>query len=408
MDDEVRHQLVQLIRTYGTALCDDPSRCKSLLRDYCPQQKREVNVLLRALEERIPQDILKHSHAIGLEIRLRQLARRLCEHHGLNETPAQWAVNSWALALGSITADKIQALETSQPHASSAPAATAETIVIPQPKLRPGQRPAWQPEMIEIPAGPFLMGSSDQDKMAFSYEKPQHRLQLPTYFISQTPITNAQFRPFVEGDGYTNSTYWTTKGWQWRQHEKRVQPYNWEDANWNGADYPVVGVSWFEAVAYCRWLSAQTGREYRLPSEPEWEKAARGAAGRIWPWGNQWQANRCNSIEAGNDRTTPVGSYPHGASPYGVLDMAGNAWEWCATHWRKDYPYQICDEWSIEYLEQRGPDDWTVLRGGAYWRSKEGVRGDYRYYDYARYNGHFHLVGIRLAGAIDVFACRCA
>ncbi|NJP05389.1 MAG: formylglycine-generating enzyme family protein [Chloroflexaceae bacterium] len=282
-----------------------------------------------------------------------------------------------------------------------------------QPALYPGQRPAWLPEMIEIPAGPFLMGSSD---MAGNNEKPQHQLELPTYSISKTPITNAQFRPFVEGDGYTNRDYWTEHGWQWRQQEERVQPHHWKHGKWNGADYPVVGVSWFEAVAYCRWLSAQTGREYRLPTEAEWEKAARGSNGYIWPWGNEWgnntygiiariwfkrsrQPERCNSEEDGQGRTTPVGSYPNGASPYGLLDMAGNVNEWCATHWRKDYPYQISDEWSTEYLEQRGLKDKTVVRGGCYWQELEYVRGASRNFFSASYDSWNDSIGVRVASS---------
>lgn len=231
------------------------------------------------------------------------------------------------------------------------------------------------PDMIEIPAGPFLMGSRDDDKLADDDEKPQHRLELPTYWIGKTPVTNAQFRPFVEGDGYTNRNYWTDAGWQWREEEGITQPRFWEDADWNGDDYPVVGVSWFEAVAYCRWLSAQTGQEFRLPSEAEWEKAARGSDGRIWPWGNTWEQGRCNSKETGIGKTTPVGQYSSGASSYGVLDMAGNVWEWCATIWKKDYPYQIEDEWSAGYLEQ---DKARARRGGAYWLGKKAARGAYR------------------------------
>jgi formylglycine-generating enzyme required for sulfatase activity len=185
------------------------------------------------------------------------------------------------------------------------------------------------------------MGSSDADTMAHNDEKPQHRLELPTYWMGKTPVTNAQFRPFVAGDGYRNRDYWTEAGWEWREESKIMTPRYWDDMKWNGDDYPVVGVSWFEAVAYCRWLTAQTGIPFRLPTEAEWEKAARGPDGRIWPWGNIWEDGRCNSKEAGKERTTPVGSFPDGASPYGVLDMAGNVWEWCATKWQKSTPTRL-------------------------------------------------------------------
>ena len=256
-----------------------------------------------------------------------------------------------------------------------------------------GVRASWIPELIPIPAGPFLMGSSDTDALAVANEKPQHTLTLPDFWIAKTPVTNAQFRPFVEGDGYRNQHYWTKVGWQWCQQEKTIKPRYWDDKQWNGADYPLVGVSWFEAVAYCRWLMAQTGHEFRLPSEVEWEKAARGSDGRIWPWGNTWEPGRCNSEEAGIGKTTPVSQYPNGASPYGVLDMAGNVWELVVTKWRKTYPYQIEDEWQDAYLEDG--DNARVARGGSHYNEQKYVRGAYRTILNAHYR--FYTQGLRVA-----------
>ncbi|PDW00241.1 SUMF1/EgtB/PvdO family nonheme iron enzyme [Candidatus Chloroploca asiatica] len=261
--------------------------------------------------------------------------------------------------------------------------------------------PPWVPALVKVPAGPFLMGSSDADTMATANEKPQHTLTLPDYWIGKTPVTNAQFRPFVEGDGYRNRAYWTEVGWAWREKESIVKPGYWDDAKRNGNDYPVVGVSWFEAVAYCRWLSAQTGHPFRLPSEAEWEKAARGTDGRIWPWGNTWEAGRCNSAKdffssvgrAFTGRTTPINQYPSGASPYGAFDMAGNVWEWCATQDGKNYPYQQEDEWAEAYVER---DFFRRLRGGSYGGVQKFVRASYRYYDvYPR--SRYDYVGLRVA-----------
>ncbi|MEI6179815.1 MAG: bifunctional serine/threonine-protein kinase/formylglycine-generating enzyme family protein [Chloroflexales bacterium] len=262
------------------------------------------------------------------------------------------------------------------------------TVRVPQvPKL-----PAWVPELVKVPAGSFLMGSSDADRQAQGDEKPQHSLNLPDYWIGKTPITNAQFRPFVDSDGYKNQAYWTAAGWAWRQAEKITQPSYWNDTKWNGPDYPVVGVSWFEAVAYCRWLSKQTGIAFRLPSEAEWEKAARGPKGLIYPWGDTWDAKRTNSGESGLKQTTPVGQYPTGASPYGTLDMAGNAWEWCATQSDEPYPYQLEDEWQAVYLEA---DANRVLRGGSSWNDSTYVRGAYRLIIVPRVR--YFDVGLRVA-----------
>ncbi|MEI6776739.1 MAG: bifunctional serine/threonine-protein kinase/formylglycine-generating enzyme family protein, partial [Chloroflexales bacterium] len=272
----------------------------------------------------------------------------------------------------------------------------------PAPPARAPRRrlPTWVPKMVKVSAGPFLMGSTDQQITTavsqgadedwgvsedfMTNEKPQHSLNLPDFWIAKTPVTNAQFRPFVKGDGYRNPRYWTQAGWQWREQEKIVRPKYWYNEGLNRADYPVVGINWFEAVAYCRWLTAQTGHEFRLPSEAEWEKAARGTDGRIYPWGNTWEKGRCNSEEAGIKHITPVVQYPSGASPYGALDMAGNVHEWCATQWwpaqcatqwwqvSYRYPYQLEDEWQTVYLE--ADVQYRVMRGGAYYCSSTSVR----------------------------------
>jgi formylglycine-generating enzyme required for sulfatase activity len=248
-----------------------------------------------------------------------------------------------------------------------------------QPPARMGSVPAWVPKLVKVPAGPFLMGSSDADTLAYGNEKPQHTLTLPTYWIGKTPVTNAQFRPFVEGDGYTNIEYWTQAGWAWRIEQKISQPAYWEDAQWNGANQPVVGLSWYEAVAYLRWLSTQTGHPFRLPSEAEWEKAARGPDGRIYPWGDTWDAKRLNSGQKSSDKgkTTPVGQYPLGANPYRALDMAGNVYEWCATKHGKAYPYKLEDEWAQGYL---AGEALHMLRGGSYCSDRSDVRGAFRYH----------------------------
>jgi len=186
----------------------------------------------------------------------------------------------------------------------------------------------FEPEMILIPAGEFLMGSDPQkDKDAFPYEQPQHRLYLPDYYLAKTPITNAQYTAFVRATNYQLPG---------ERMDGKPPP--------GKEDHPVVEVSWYDALAYCRWLSKVTAKEYCLPSEAEWEKAARGTDGRIYPWGNQWEASRCN-FEDGQDETTPVGAYPEGVSLYSVLDMLGNVSEWTRSLWGEGlepefrYPY---------------------------------------------------------------------
>jgi len=225
------------------------------------------------------------------------------------------------------------------------------------------RRPAWEPEMVLIPAGEFLMGSDPgTDRDADEEEQPQHTIYLPDYYLAKTPVTNAQYAAFVQATGHRQPKHW--KG--------RKPPEGKED-------HPVVYVSWHSAVAYCNWLSQVTGKTHRLPSEAEWEKAARGTDGRLWPWGNRWDPHKCNSHEAGPREPTPVGQYsPDGDSPYGCADMAGNVWEWTRSLWgwnfaKPDfgYPYDPGD--GREDLKT-GDHIARVLRGGAFFNEVGSVR----------------------------------
>jgi len=227
-----------------------------------------------------------------------------------------------------------------------------------------------EPEMVLIPAGEFLMGSDAQkDRYARDEEQPQHTLYLPDYYMAKTPVTNAEYAAFVQATGHAPPRHW----------EGRKPPRGKED-------HAVVNIYWYDAVAYCRWLAEVSGKPYRLPSEAEWEKGARGSDGRIYPWGNEWDAERCNSEESGKRDTTPVAAYPQGASPYGLLDMAGNVWEWTCSLWGGDwkrlsfkYPYDPAD--GREELD--APDSiYRVLRGGAFPVDHRSVRCAYRSWTY--------------------------
>jgi formylglycine-generating enzyme required for sulfatase activity len=220
----------------------------------------------------------------------------------------------------------------------------------------------FEPELILIPAGEFLMGSDpQQDEYADDEEQAQHRLYLPDYYLAKTPVASAQYRAFVAATGHEAPAGWTNNA-----------PARGEE------DHPVVNVTWYDARDYCYWLSEVTGRGYALPSEAEWEKGARGIDGRIYPWGDQWDAMRCNSDESGLGKTTSVHGYPQGASPYGALDMAGNVWEWTRSLWGKSwarpahrYPYRPTD--GRENLDAER-EVVRVLRGGAFHNSRRRVR----------------------------------
>ena len=135
-------------------------------------------------------------------------------------------------------------------------------------------------------------------------------------------------------------------------------------------DHPVVAVFWHDALAYCKWLTEVTGMPYRLPSEFEWEKGARGPKGNIYPWGNRWDSRWCNSKQSGRDGTSPVNAYPEGAGPYGLLDMVGNVMEWTRSPYKRysNDPSKLWEEQDIS------SNIWPVIRGGAYNQGASDLR----------------------------------
>jgi formylglycine-generating enzyme required for sulfatase activity len=176
--------------------------------------------------------------------------------------------------------------------------------------------------MVLVPAGPFLMGLPENDLLAENHEKPLRRVFLPDFWIDVYPITNAKFARFLADDGYQKREFWTDEGWRWLQRAGVESPAQWGLAGWDGPDQPAAGVSWYEADAYARWA----GR--RLPTDAEWEKAARGDDGRRYPWGDEWPGAKHANFDMLVGRTTPVGLFPLGVSAHGCHDMAGNVNNW--------------------------------------------------------------------------------
>ncbi len=233
------------------------------------------------------------------------------------------------------------------------------------------------PPVYEVPAGPFLMGSDrQQDADTEDDELPQQAVTLGTFEIGAYPLTVAEYDRFR-----AQATHRTFK-----DHRDLQQP----------PDHPVVDVYWYDANDYARWLAQVTGEDWRLPTEAQWEKAARGTDGRIYPWGNRWDHTRANTRDGGPGRTTPVGSYPGGTSPYGAQDMAGNVWEWTSTHYQL-YPYQENDG-----REDRDNLANMVLRGGSWDNYPLDARAAYRFHtvpsDASDYNIGVRLVRVGVAG----------
>ncbi len=289
-------------------------------------------------------------------------------------------------------------------------------------------RPLWeQPReevlgnkgyFVAIPAGIFQMGTSEDDERrlkeqgveAYDDEKPQHPVGVSDFALGKYPVTNAEYRRFVDDPDYPNPDYWPGEAGLWlsgqldlekhvamypkdiqesyrnwlkgRPPERRRQPFYWNNPQWNADNLPVVGVTWYEGEAYCRWLTAKLRaaklisekQEVHLPTEVEWERAAKAQRpesakdSRLWAWGDTWDASKCNSNASGFNGTTPVGMYPDGASDNGVMDLIGNVWEWTRTVWGTkfespdfDYPYRADDG-------RENPDAVAlrVLRGGSW------------------------------------------
>jgi len=193
------------------------------------------------------------------------------------------------------------------------------------------------------------------------------------YSIAKYPITNAQFAKFIEAGGYSQAKWWTYEGWTECALKQWTEPRFWRDSRWNHPEQPVVGVSWYEALAFCLWLRAVSGENIALPTEEQWQYAAQGDTGRYYPWGSRWDVTCCNNDVDGKGigRTTPVRQYENkGASIFGVVDMCGNVWEWCLT----DFQNKTND--------MNNPDARRSLRGGSWtYNNQDYFRCDMRYGD---------------------------
>ncbi len=261
----------------------------------------------------------------------------------------------------------------------------------------------------EIPAGRFWMGSNKKDdKDAFDDEEPQFEYDIKhDYYLSRYPVTNAQFDLFLNDPaGYANDHWFTDAGKKWRKDAKQAEPPK-QGGAFDLPNHPVVNVTWYEAAAFARWLTNKlrdeqeamkvwradrveevpvdfTKWEVRLPTEAQWEKAARGENGLLYPWGNDFNQDKVNNnMIIGS--TSAVGCFPAGQSNYGLLDMSGNVWEWCATEWTEGYKSYGKNE--NNHLEG---DVRRVLRGGAFLDNVRHARCAFRNWNYP-YNWNFSL-----------------
>jgi formylglycine-generating enzyme required for sulfatase activity len=300
------------------------------------------------------------------------------------------------------------------------------------------------PPLVAIPGGTYPIGSNEG---RYANEAPVHPVELQAFAMAQFPVTNAEWALFMQAGGYEEERWWETEAARaWRRGEgtaegakqqrrddrKRLQsnfdsirqwlregritsqqadgmeaiarmsddafetllaewyppgrqtrPAYWHDNAFNNPAQPVVGVCWFEARAYCAWMSAQTGQTFRLPTEAEWEAAARGGQRRrytLWgmrrrryAFGNNFDAARCNTFETHIRRTTPIGVFPGGKTPTGLVDMTGNTWDWTSSLYTP-YPYDAADGREAP----SPPGARRVVRGGSWGYDQGGARASFR------------------------------
>ncbi len=245
-------------------------------------------------------------------------------------------------------------------------------------------------DFILIPGGAFKMGDNFGDGLP--RERPVHTVDVDAFYIAKFETTNAEWKKFRDDAGYDDPKFWPGG----RAVPKDQIPY-WTQANNHGGGtpdsdaYPVLGVNWDSAVAYCNWLSAKTGKKYRLPTEAEWEKAARGTDQRRYPWGNEINHTFANYVGSAKfDTGMKVGSFPTGASPYGVMDMAGNVAEWCSDWYGRDY-YA-----SSPKKNPKGPATgaYRVVRGGSFFLEAFDMRTYARSAAWPSFQSH-RMIGFR-------------
>jgi hypothetical protein len=240
------------------------------------------------------------------------------------------------------------------------------------PRLGNPRDPQWREQgLVEVPPGRYVFQDGHQ-----KIDRP--------FLIGRYPVTHSQFAPFIEDGGYQDRQWWSDVGWGWREKEGVTEPSYWRDSRFNAPNQPVVGVSFWEAEAFCRWAGG------RLPTEREWEAAARGPQGHAYPWGGPWVDEICNTREAGLGRTSPVGLFPRARQKeLGIEDLAGNAWEWCLDKYDSPGDAAIDDSGGSR-----------VLRGGSWGNLQGRARAVFRHYShpYARYGSY----GFRVVGASPI------
>ena len=375
MSAALRESLVQLLADHGDDLVDTPKRLEGLLRDVCPEYGREIRLLLLALEMGTADALSRGELVRDLEGVLRRQSQRLYRDHFIDQDFARWAVESWALVLGHAVPAQTAATPRAGSDFSSSRSDDPLSLLEVE-ELFPERWSLPEHTWIPIPAGTFIMGSP-KNEAGHSSDERRHWVHVDAFALLRTPVTFAMY------DAYCTAT-------------GRKRP---SDKGWGRGRRPVINVSYWDAVDYAAWLSAQTGWRCRLPTEAEWEYACR--AGTTTPFSTGVtittdQANYDGNFSHENwlsgvyrKQTTPVDQFPR--NPWGLHDMHGNVLEWCASVYDKDYGGLEQEDASGD----RDDDRDRVLRGGSWWLPAQILRSAQRVWRLPSLGSDFR--GFRLA-----------
>ncbi|MCP4367459.1 MAG: formylglycine-generating enzyme family protein, partial [Deltaproteobacteria bacterium] len=256
--------------------------------------------------------------------------------------------------------------------------------VVPETRVRSGEILGWLGDTRNLKEFVKILGGKHELEIGPIDIKP--------FEINKYPVTNSWFEEFINADGYKNKEFWSKEGLRWLAHTRAEHPALWNERKWNCPNSPVVGVSWYEAYAFTKWLSAvdNNGFEYRFLNENEWEAVAAGLEGREYPWGNEWDKNKCNNGEIELRKTSPVGIFKEGNTPDNISDLSGNVWEWTTSDYHSknslnDFTFdediqKLYEENFSKYLSKLGEKNrqLPVLRGGSWYYVSRWCRCAYR------------------------------
>ena len=348
MNNAVIPILTKLLQQYGNGLCTDTRRLKAFLSDLASGCKRESNALIQAADCRISQELAQQASSKLDVFAYNNFVQRLMNETSITHDAAEWAVRAWATALNKqlppnvppgLPPQKVAAVAPNSLRITSEQNRLLDIMLDPQypfqeratagreinkvgdPRPGVGLRPDGLPDIVwcDVP-----------DEGEFIYQKDE-RVTLLAFHIAKYLVTYKQFQAFIDApDGFSNAKWWDGLHKDGLK-QQRGGPGEQRFKFWN---HPRERVSWYDALAFCRWLTAKLAYEITLPTEEQWEKAARGTDGRAYPYAVAFDPTKGNTDESGIGQTSAVGVFPDGTSPYGVMDMSGNVWEWTLTEYK--------------------------------------------------------------------------